>query len=246
MTCQNCRAVPIVLVFLPASNNSCIRITTLCMVGCSRINQGENLAGKGKRNSPISCNNHSLQLKEQIYKNLHLEFLPHQLCQIVHVLTTTTYKTNTCSFLHSAGKKKLMGFGHLIFHHNSTSDSFNSIPGSRTDMLCFGKMSRKKVLSSPVPLHEAPNLQPQEALSYQWQLGYAANLQRSSLSSLPHPQHRKIERQVSFLVCKPKKHMPQSLSIRKEKLYTICQGICHHFLEKKENKNLLFCECFLC
>ncbi len=104
---------------------------------------------------------------------------------------------------------------------------------------------RKKVLSSPVPLHEAPNLQPQEALSYQWQLGYAVNVQRSSLSSLPHPQHRKIERQVSFLVCKPKKHMPESLSIRKEKLYTICQGICHHFLEKKEN-NLLICECFLC
>jgi hypothetical protein len=144
MTCQNCQAVPIVLVFLPASNNSCIRITTLCMVGCSRINQGENLAGKGKRNSPISWNNHSLQLKEQIYKNLHLEFLPHQLRQIVHVLTTTTYKTNTCSFLHSAGKKKLMGFGHLIFHRNSTSDSFNSIPGSRTDILCFGKMSSLK------------------------------------------------------------------------------------------------------
>jgi hypothetical protein len=218
------------------------------MVGCSRINQGENFTGKGKRNSPISWNNHSLQLKEQIYKNLHLEFLPHQLCQIVHVLTTTTYKTNTCSFLHSAGKKKLMGFGHLIFHRNSTSDSFNSILAAGQICCALGRCQalRKKVLSSPVPLHEAPNLQPQEALSYQWQLGYAANLQRSSLGSLPHPQHRKIERQVSFLVCKPKKHMPESLSIRKEKLYTICQGICHHFLEKKENKNLLICECFLC
>lgn len=160
MTCQNCRAVPIVLVFLPASNNSCIRITTLCMVGCSRINHGENLAGKGKRNSPISWNNHSLQLKEQIYKNLHLEFLPHQLCQIVHVLTTTTYKTNTCSFLHSAGKKKLMGFGHLIFHCNSTSDSFNSIPGSRTDMLCFGKMSSLKKKGSLITCPFAWSSQP--------------------------------------------------------------------------------------